>query len=253
MTGFDDTRFDDVVGGMVSAGDPVRIRTGTVIGFVGSQVRVRLANTTVTSAFYLTSVGALSNGDPVVMLVDGRRLLVIGRPFGPGPTVIPNAEFDLVGASGVPQFWQTYHASTAANVSVQTPGGTQRTLRVLSQSSGAAPGIDTYVYSAAIDVTLGSRWALSASTRGQYPAAQLLDATLGALWFANSDELLPNTSAANTAAQTITSIPTSNTPLGGTVTVPANANFMRVYCETVSGVGEAGALHWWGFDAQLVA
>jgi hypothetical protein len=219
---------------------PAEMLTGTVVAVSATTLTVLIRNTS-TSCAYLRVAAAQAPvvGDLVAVLRQDSTYLALGAIAGVGGNQIANFSFEQDGQMlGVPTSWNV--AAIAGAGAVQTiatgyaPAGTYE-LGVFS-----AAAADTYVYSNAIAVAVGQTWAVSALASAVYPSgAPTADAALYGLWFANSTNLYPTTSAADTLIAQVNDVgpDAAHSTVSGVVTVPAGAAFMRVATRSISGAG----------------
>ncbi len=211
--------------------------TGTVVA-VSTTTLTLLARGVQFSAAYLASYGSPQVGDLVKFSRQDSTWCVDGKLAGVGPNEVFNFSFEDGGPGTVPDGWTVYNISGTGTATGAVTGFAPLGVRELSVSAGAAAQ-DTYVYSSPIPVVTGQQWAVSALASATYPsgATPTADAALYGLWFANSTNLYPTTSAADTLVAQVNDVgpDASHASVSGSVTVPAATTYMRVATRSISG------------------
>ncbi|MHA4774770.1 hypothetical protein L1085_009730 [Streptomyces sp. MSC1_001] len=203
-------------------------RTGTVVSFTTNQAVVSVGGTSFPAAYFKGTV--LTAGALVGVLNQGGVWAILGVLAGVGDNLVINPSFELSASGTFPTDWFQANLSGTSSIGVQTdptaPDGDQ-----VAVVGGSAVGTQSYLYSQPIQVTSGEQFTLSAYVGGEYQPSDVqgADAALVALWFANSTNLYPTTSAVDTVVSTATDVVQvlPYTTLGGTVTAPVSG-FMRV-------------------------
>lgn len=224
---------------IASRGGPyAQIRTGEVTAASPNGVSVNVSGTTITAGF--DKRNPVQTGELVVLLQQGGTWLVLYALAGAGSNQIINPSF----TAGLDN-WTAYDVSgTTINAQVgPVPGGPDGDWYATAFTEGAtATGL---LYSDPIGVTAGDVYSVSAYVWGDYTAdaVQDADAALLALWFANTTNLYPTTSSANTTIASITDVPSAPpfSTLSGTVTAPVTG-FMRIGLQ--SAISSTGSLNW---------
>jgi hypothetical protein len=188
-------------------------------------------------------------GDTVSVLRQDATWHVLGTTSASGPNLVQNGSFEAVGTDGRPTGWIFYHVTnTSFFESIPSPAAVDGD-RVLQQTPDVAPAT-SFAYSQPVSVVPGQVVELSVYAGGVYPSdltPPTSDARLYALWFANSSNLYPTTSSADSLIQTVNNIQDADNgmvSLSGTVTVPALANFVRI---GLRGTVEANAGLYWDY------
>jgi hypothetical protein len=219
---------------------PAEMLTGTVVAVSATTLTVLIRNTS-TSCAYLRVAAAQAPvvGDLVAVLRQDSTYLALGAIAGVGGNQVANFSFEQDGQMlGTPTSWNVAAIAGAAVVQTIATGYAPAGTYELGVFSAAAA--DTYVYSNAIAVAVGQTWAVSALASAVYPSgAPTADAALYGLWFANSTNLYPTTSAADTLIAQVNDVgpDAAHSTVSGVVTVPAGAAFMRVATRSISGAG----------------
>lgn len=221
-----------------------QIRTGIVTAVDPFFATVAVGSTAIRASFVSQSEPV--TGDTVNVARQGASWLVLGTSSVSGGNSVFNPSFEEISEDGSPTGWTTYTISgSVPDVSVVTdpiaPEGSS------ALEVGSVSGTSTsFVYSSPISVIEADQWELSAYVNGHYPSinADTTDVSLRALWFANSTDLYPTTSAADSTIASVTDITQDETMrvIRGTVTVPAGAVFLRVGLRTAAAA--YAAAHW---------
>lgn len=216
-----------------------QLRTGTVTAATNTTVTVLVGGTQVEAAFEFGAV--FLPGHLVALLRQDATWWVLGRVAGAGPNEIQNPSFEISGTGMPPALWFFADITNISQVSVAestyAPDGDQYA-QVFSDSATA----QSYLYSSPIAVTAGDIFNVSAYVTGFYAvdAPQTADAALVGLWFADSDDLYPTTSSADTVIATYNDVP-SGPPfvqISGQVTAPVTG-FMRLALRSTMAVNQS--------------
>lgn len=230
-----------------------QLRTGTVVSFTANQAVVSVGGSTFTAA-YLEGI-TLRVGGLVAVLRQDASWLILGNYAGVGVNLLAaaNPSFEMGEGGEFPPLWFPHNIAGTAQVTTEAvsfaPDGA-KVMRTVSPSGAAS---NSYLYSQPIPVQTGWQFSVSAFVGGDYAVTDTptADAALVALWFANSTNLYPTTSSADTvivSASDVIQAPPFTT-LSGTVTAPVNG-FMRVALRsTVSGTQ---ALRWDGVIVRRI-
>lgn len=230
------------------------LRTGTVVlvdPFLATVLIGGEDGTQIRAAYVRESEPEI--GAVVAVIRQGASWFVLGTTSVSGGNSVQNPSFEQVNEDNTPVFWTLYNvSSTHAMAAVSSPGEAvpdpneagDNVLEV-GPINAAAAGT-SIVYSAAISVTSGETWELSAYYNGNYPAANTgtTDIVLVALWFADATDLYPATVSADSTIVSVSNIPENETMTvaRGTVVVPGGAEFMRVGLRT--GAQPSAGAHW---------
>lgn len=219
---------------------PAEMLTGTIVGASSTTLTVLIRNTSTDTAYLRTAAAqAPIVGDLVAVLRQDSTYLTLGALAGVGTNQVANFSFEQDGLIlGTPTSWNVAAIAGAATVQTIQTGYAPAGLYELGVSSVAAA--DTYVYSNAIAVAPGQTWAVSALASAVYPSGlPTADAALYGLWFANSTNLYPTTSSADTLIAQVNDVGpgAAHSSVSGVVTVPGGASFMRVATRSISGAG----------------
>ena len=227
-----------------SNGPFAQVRTGVVVSFSTAQATVNVGGSTF-PATYLRGL-TLAAGDLVVCLQQGGSWTILGAMAGVGTNLLADANpsFEVSAPGSFPSLWFQADLSGVSTITVidspTAPAGSQ-----VARVTGPAAGTQSYLYSQPIQVTSGNQFAVTAYAGGDYQPSDTpgADAALVALWFANSTDLYPTTSAVDTVISSATDIVQAPpyTTLGGTVTAPVTG-FMRIALR--STVQDSQAVHW---------
>jgi len=210
-------------------GPRARIRTGTVTAASPNSLTVDVAGTSVPASFLRSA--DIVEGDLVALLEQGGSWLALGAIAGVGPNTIVNPSFEdeLAG-------WTVYQVTGVTAAVVQGPTDLAVDGDFYLEVQTADATATSIVYSSAFPVIAGQEYSVSAYVWGSYDpgATPDADAELLGLWFANSTDLYPTTSSADTVIASIANVPLRPpvSTLSGTVTVPATG-YMRVGLRSV--------------------
>jgi hypothetical protein len=239
---------------LAAQGGPfAQVRTGIVVSFSTAQATVSVGGATFPAA-YLRGL-TFAAGDLVACLQQGGSWTILGALAGVGANLLAegNPSFELSAPGSFPSLWFQADLSGSSTITVIDDPAAPAGSRVASVT-GPAAGTQSYLYSQPIQVTSGQQFAVTAYAGGDYQPSdtQTADAALVALWFANSTDLYPTTSAVDTVISTATDIVQAPpyTTLGGTVTAPVTG-FMRVALR--STVEASQAVRWDSVIARRTA
>lgn len=215
------------------------VMTGTVTLVNANLLTVLVRGTSIQAAYIGTAAPAL--GTLVAVLRQDSTWLVLGPLGGVGPQQVLNPSFELDGVTvSTPSFWFVANIAGTGSAAAQKTGSAVDGSFELGVIAGGATQ-DTYVYSSPIAVAPGQIWSVSGFASATYPPATPFqaDAALYGLWFANSTNLYPTTSAADTLIAQVNDLQPQPThvSVAGNVTVPAATNFMRVATRSMSVAG----------------
>jgi hypothetical protein len=230
-------------------------RIGVVTLATPNSMFVEVGGVVIEVGFLLPfTTGTVSPPPPgaVVQLVrQDASWVALGRLVGAGSNSVVNPSFEDSEPGAQPVHWfvaDVSGSSTATVVDITGAPEGDFAARVFSGQASVH-----YLYSEPIPVNTGDTWSLSAFVGGDYGGgAQTADASLDAMWFANSTNLFPTVSAATTVADNFTDVP-QYPPfqvLAGNVVVPAATFFMRVALRSTLAVGQA--LVWDSVTARRV-
>lgn len=215
---------------LAAQGGPwAQVRTGTVADANSGSATIVVGGTSFQASFISPYVP--SSGDLVAVVRQDSSWIILGRIAGQGQNLVVNNSFESTPLGAFPDNWFLANlAGTSSNAfTVSTPVVEgSRSLSVVSATGIAA---QSYVYSSPIAVTAGDIITLSAyagaDANGTTPVA--VDAALFALWFANSTDLYPTTSSADSSIASAVNIPLAPpfTSLSGSVTAPVTG-FVRL-------------------------
>lgn len=219
-------------------------RTGVVTLSTPNSLFVNVGGTVIEAAFLLpftaTAVAPPPEGTIVQLIRQDASWVATGRIVGAGSNSILNPSFENSLPGSQPVNWNAYNvsgSSTAITTDVVGAPEGDFAVRVYSGVSSVH-----YLYSNPIGVTVGSQWSLSAFVGGDYAggAPQTADAALVGLWFANSTDLYPTTSSADTVV--VTSVDVPQYPpfrsISGIVTAPVTG-YMRVALRSTLAANQA--------------
>lgn len=173
-------------------------------------------------------------GDTVTVMRQGASWFVVGTSSGTGGNTVDNPSFENVDSSLFPTGWTLYAITGTPSMQSVDVGEDVAVegSRVLEVVSDVGASSNNFVYSNAIAVAPGQMWELSAYVNARYPSdnPNTLDVAVWGLFFANATDLYPTTSDPDIQADTASNIAETSIMqiLRGTVTIPVNANFMRV-------------------------
>lgn len=229
-------------------------RIGTVVLSTPNSMFVDVGGTTIEVGFLLpftaTAVSPPAAGTVVQLVRQDSSWVAVGRLVGAGSNSVFNPSFEVSLPGTFPTGWFPYDVSGASQAAVVDVAGAPDgdfAVRVFSAQSSVH-----YLYSSPIAVNAGDTWSLSAFVGGDYGGAvQTADAALVALWFANSTNLYPTTSSADTVV--VTSVDVPQYPpfrsLFGNVVTPV-AGYMRVALRSTLAASQA--LVWDSVTARRV-
>lgn len=230
---------------LTSRGGPfAQTRTGVVVGEASADTVIILVGGTQFPARYLASYVPVA-GDLVAISLQDSSWMVYGRIAGQGSNQVAGGSFENDPIGSTPDGWTLYDVAGLSAVDVReregAPSGNQ-----VAAVYPLAPAATSLLYSPPISVAPGQVWDLGAFVGGDYEvgATPDADADLVALWFANTTNLYPTTSAADTLVASLTDVTQLPpfTGMSGSVTVPTGAVVMRVALRSTLTTGQA--LEW---------
>lgn len=208
-----------------------QLRTGTIAQASGGTAVVVVGAASF-EASILVPFGVIDPGaavpPPGALVMVGRQdasWCVLGQILGTSGNLIENGSFEDSEDGSFPVGWQfTNVTGTSAVVVINDPNPVAG-LNVAQVSTSDAAA-SSYLYSSPVDVLAGDVLQVAAFAGGRYDegAAETADGQLYALWFANSTNLYPTTSSADTLIETGTDLPEVPpwTSLSGSVTAPVS-------------------------------
>lgn len=228
----------------VPSGSFTESRIGIVTVATPNSMFVDVGGTVIEVAFIVpfTTAAVLPPvaGTVVQLLRQDASWVAQGRVVGAGSNSILNPSFEDSLPGAQPAQWNSYDvsgSSVATTVDIAGAPDGDFAARVFSGQTSVH-----YLYSSPIAVNAGETWSLSAFAGGDYGGgAETADAAIVALWFANSTNLYPTTSSADTLVTTDLDIPQYPPfrSLFQNVVIPAGAFFMRVALRSTLAAGQA--------------
>lgn len=220
-----------------------QVRTGTISSANENSASIVVGGTAFLASFI--SPYQPSPGELVAVIRQDSSWIILGRIAGSGANEILNGSFEDSPDGSFPDNWNQYDITGASNAVVTTSDLAVEGTNVLAVNTVTVAAAESYLYSSPVQVTAGDQLSVSVYV-GATLGANLyvsVNAGLYALWFANTTDLYPTTSSADTAVDTITDVPVAPpmTPLSGTVTAPATG-FMRLALR--STVADTTGLAW---------
>lgn len=227
-----------------NGGPWAQVRTGTIAAATLGSATVVVGGTSFEASYVLpfgvdpATASLPQVGDLVSVVRQDASWQILGRIAGAGPNLISNGSFEEGAPSSFPEDWTLYNITSTSTATVTdavaVDGG--RSALVLAASAVTA---ESYLYSSPVAVLAGDVMSLSAYAGAWFGADTpvAVNAGLYALWFANSTDLYPTTSSADSLIASATAVPQAPpfTALSGTVTAPV-AGFMRLALRsTVAG------------------
>jgi hypothetical protein len=210
------------------SGPWAQVRTGTVSTANESSASIIVGGTSFLASFI--SPYQPAPGELVAVIRQDSSWIILGRIAGSGANLIVNGSFEDTPDGTYPDPWVLYEISGVTAVAVVQSDDAVDGDQVVQISNDTGVS-DSFLYSSPVAVTLGDSLALSVYVGavlgpGDYTDA---DAFLYALWFANSTDLYPTTSSADTLVDSATNVAVLPpfTPLSGNVTAPVTG-FMRL-------------------------
>jgi len=206
-------------------------RMGTVVSFATNQAQVSVGGTTFAAA-YLRGA-QFTAGDLVWVSRQGGTWVIHGALAGVGSNELADANpsFEDSAPGAEPSLWFQANVSGSSGAVVQEVAGAPAGTQIASVGSTDTAAAVHYLYSQPRPVTAGWQFSVSASAAGDYQPTDTptADAALVALWFANSTNLYPVTSSADTVIVTANDLVQQPlyTVLSGTVSAPVTG-FMRL-------------------------
>lgn len=224
------------------------MRTGTVVSVNPFFVLVNIGDTVIEAAYVKQSRPLVS--DLVTVIRQGATWFVLGTSSATGGNGILNGSFeDVADGTVTPTWWTLYNVTNTANwSSIEDNTEAIEGTRLLEVIAATALTSTSIVYSSPLAVVTGQTVELSVYVNGYYPSPSIntSDGDLRALWFANTADLYPTTSAADTVISSFTNIVDTQDPpirsLSGTATVPAATTAVRVGLRSILLAGTG--LHW---------
>jgi|GEM_PF-3905122 len=218
-------------------------RIGVVVLATPNSMFVDVGGTTIEVAFVLpftaTAVSPPAAGTVVQLIRQDASWVALGRLVGAGSNSILNSSFEASVPGSFPSSWESANVSGSSTATVVDIAGApdgDLAVRVFSAQASVH-----YLYSSPIAVNAGEVWSLSAFVGGDYSGVlPTADAALVGLWFANSTNLYPTTSSADTVVVTAVDVPQYPpfTSLYGNVTAPVTG-YMRVALRSTLAAGQA--------------
>lgn len=229
-------------------------RIGIVVSATPNTMLVDVGGTVIEVAFlqpFTTATVLPPVAGTVVQLIrQDASWIATGKVVGVGSNSIVNPSFEASGAGAQPVGWTSYNVSgvSAASV-VDIPNAPEGDLAVLVSSAQASVHL---LYSSPIAVNAGEVWSIAATAGGSYTGGpQTADAAILGLWFANSTNLYPTTSSADTLISQDLDLPQYPPfrSLFQNVTVPVSG-FMRIALRSTLAAGQG--LIWDNVSARRV-
>lgn len=210
-----------------------QIRIGKVVGYSETAVTVRVAGGDVQDFPYLRQYDPII-GEDVVLAAAGSAWIVIGGLAGmPADNPVINGGFEDNNGSttGWAKVDQTGTSTLSANSVDPFLEGAS-----CAQVHSSSLNLSTVVYSSAIPVQRGQQWSADAYFRSTGGDPDSLGTILLLLtWYANSTNVYPTTSSADSEVSVQVVLPSQNTwslmrgfPGAGGFAVPAGTTHMRV-------------------------
>jgi len=219
-----------------------QVRTGTISSANDNSAVIVVGGTSFTASF-ISPYQPLP-GELVAVIRQDASWIILGRIAGSGANEILNGSFEDSPDGSFPANWEQYDITNATTFVVQSTPDAVDGANVVTAFTASATA-QSYLYSSPVPVLVGDQLSVSVyvgAVLGDNPYVQV-DAALYALWFANSTDLYPTTSSADTLVDSVTSVPVAPpyTPLSGTVTAPVSG-FMRLALR--STVADTTGLAW---------
>jgi len=218
-------------------------RIGVVTLATPNSMFVDVGGTVIEVAFVLpftaTAASPPAAGTVVQLIRQDASWVAVGRVVGAGSNSVLNPSFEVSVPGTFPASWFSADVSGASQAAVvditDAPEG-DLAVRVYSGQASVH-----YLYSSPIAVNSGEVWSLSAFVGGDYSGGvNTADAALVGLWFANSTNLYPTTSSADTVV--VTSVDVPQYPpfrtIFGNVTAPVSG-YIRVALRSTLAAGQA--------------
>jgi hypothetical protein len=221
------------------------VRTGIVTNIDPFGATVTVGSTSIRAAYVRQSEPDI--GDVVVVIRQGATWFILGTSSASGPNLVQNPSFEDTNEDGTPTMWvQTAVLCTPIFSSVPDPVAAEGSHVLEVFCPDICVSAVSLVQSAPIAVTVGQMLEVSAYVNGYYPSdnANTTDVVLQMVWFANSTDIYPITSSADSTIVTINNITEETTmrSIRGTVTVPVGAVFGRVGLRTTAATSTGS--HW---------
>lgn len=221
------------------SGPGCQLRVGVVVSFTPNSAQVSVGGRTFTANFHVGTT--LTVGAQVSVLNQSGSWLILGTLAGVNPNLLAgfNPSFENSAPGTFPVSWQFANTTGTASAVVladpTAPDGDQ----IASVASTVAGSSVSYLYSGPIGVATGDQFQVSAFAGGDYdpgiPATGA--AALVGLWFANSTNLYPTTSSADTVIVSVANVVDAPpfTTLTGIVTAPVNGYMRLALRSTLTG------------------
>jgi hypothetical protein len=215
------------------SGPWAQVRTGTVSTANESSASIIVGGTSFLASFI--SPYQPEPGELVAVIRQDSSWIILGRIAGSGANLIVNGSFEDTPDGTFPDPWVLYEISGLTSVAVVSSADAVDGNNVVQIANDAGVS-DSFLYSSPVAVTLGDVMSLSV-----YAGAVLgpgdysnVNASLYALWFANTTNLYPTTSSADSLIDSATAVAVLPpfTPLSGNVTAPVTG-FMRLALRSV--------------------
>lgn len=210
------------------SGPWAQVRTGTVSTANESSASIVVGGTSFLASFI--SPYEPQPGELVAVIRQDSSWIILGRIAGSGANLILNGSFEDTPDGTFPDNWNLYEISSVSSVAVVSSENAVDGANVVQIATDTASA-ESYLYSSPVPVTAGDVMSLSAYAGAVLGAGDYtsVNAGLYALWFANTTDLYPTTSSADSliAAVTDVAVLPPFTPLSGNVTAPVTG-FMRL-------------------------
>jgi len=225
-----------------SSGPSAQVRTGTIASATLGSAIVVVGGTAFRASYVLpfgvnpSAADLPRAGDLVSVVRQDSSWQILGRIAGAGENLLTNGSFEDSPDGTFPVTWTLYNITSTSSATVtddvSVDGG--NSALVLSNSAVSA---ESFLYSAPVPVQLGEILTLSVYAGASFGAEtpDPVNAGLYALWFANTTDLYPTTSSADSLIAAATALPQAPpfTPLSGTVTAPVNG-YVRMGLRTTA-------------------
>lgn len=229
---------------IASEGGPwAQVRTGTIASANENSANIVVGGTSFIASFI--SPYQPEPGELVAVIRQDSSWIILGRIAGSGANEIQNGSFEDSPDGTFPENWNQFDITGASSAVVTESTIAVEGTNILQIFTATVAAAESYLYSSAVPVNTGDQLSLSVyvgAALGDNPQVPV-NAGLFALWFANSTNLYPTTSSADTSVDTVTDVPVAPpfTPLSGTVTAPVTG-FMRLALR--STVADTTGLSW---------
>lgn len=215
---------------------PAEFRVGRIVSFAPNQAVIDVGGSQF-SAAYLRGTTLLA-GDIVYISRQGGGWVIHGALLGVGTDLLQNGNgsFEAGPPGDFPFLWNLANTTGTSDAYVREIEGAPDGVQMASVGT-LGGGATAYLYSVPIAVMSGAQYSVSAVASGDYQPSDTAtaDIALVGLWFANTTNLYPTTSSADTVITSINDIPPfpAMTTITGTVTAPVNG-YMRVALRTAT-------------------